>query len=308
MPVELSAPRRGWLSRIRSYAHVQAPPEGRPVEQALYGAAQPILGARVLLTHPELLRDALAPGALLALVCALYATMKGGGGNWAWFKHFYRAFATLAPLPSLVFANHYARLAARARWKLGLGFGTPREMPLRMLIGRLVRQALIVAIGVIPFAAIWNVLPVLRWTIGPFISNLVVAAWGVHWVVADAFDDAQVIHPGETLRQSIQRDRDAPPPWFVRILRRIADHLPIVGRPLRWFARLCDYLALDSRGEIATMERNRYVALGFGLSTAALLATPVLNLLFRPIVLIASSHLLAQLEKDEQPQGTTVNR
>jgi hypothetical protein len=34
----------------------------------------------------------------------------------------------------------------------------------------------------------------------------------------------------------------------------------------------------------------------------------VLNLLFRPIVLIASSHLLAQLEKDEQPHGTTVNQ
>jgi len=303
MPVELSRARRGWLSRIRSYARVQAPPEGRPIEQALYGAAQPILGARVLLNDPQLLREALAPGAVLALVCALYATAKGGGGQWAWFQHFYRAFATLAPLPSLFFANHYARLGALVRWKLGFGACGPREMPLGTLIGRLVRQTLIVAIGVIPFAAIWNVLPVVRWTIGPIISNAVVLAWGVHWVVADAFDDAQVIHPGETLRQSIQRDRDAPPPWFVRFLRRVADHLHIVGRPLRWFARLCDYLALDSRGEISIMERNRYVALGFGLSTAALLATPVLNLLFRPIVIVASSHLLGHLEKDEEVGG-----
>src|SRR5258708_3014250 len=171
MPVELSTPRRGWLSRIGSYVRVQPPPEGRPVEQAFYGAAQPILGARAPLADPQLLREALAPAAVLALVCALYATAKGGGGQWAWFKHFYRAFATLAPLPSLFFANHYARLGALVRWKLGFGACGPREMPLGTLIGRLVRQTLIVPIGVIPFAAIWNVLPAVRWTLGPIISN-----------------------------------------------------------------------------------------------------------------------------------------
>jgi uncharacterized protein involved in cysteine biosynthesis len=48
------------------------------------------------------------------------------------------------------------------------------------------------------------------------------------------------------------------------------------------------------------MEQNRAVSLGFALSTAALLATPVLNLLFRPIILAGSSHLLGQLEKDER--------
>jgi hypothetical protein len=62
---------------------------------------------------------------------------------------------------------------------------------------------------------------------------------------------------------------------------------------------LCDRLALDSRGEIATMESNRALAVGFSLSTAALLATPVLNLLFRPIIIAGSSHLLGQLEKEE---------
>jgi hypothetical protein len=34
----------------------------------------------------------------------------------------------------------------------------------------------------------------------------------------------------------------------------------------------------------------------------------VLNLLFRPIVIVASSHLLGHLEQDEQPHGTTVNQ
>jgi len=56
---------------------------------------------------------------------------------------------------------------------------------------------------------------------------------------------------------------------------------------------------MDSRGEIERMESNRAVSLGFSLSTAALLATPVLNLLFRPIIIAGSSHLLGQLEKDE---------
>jgi uncharacterized protein involved in cysteine biosynthesis len=81
-------------------------------------------------------------------------------------------------------------------------------------------------------------------------------------------------------------------------MNRGATHLPgFLARPLRWFARLCDKLALDSRGEISVMEANRAVSVGFALSTAALLATPVLNLLFRPIILAGSSHLLGQLEK-----------
>jgi uncharacterized protein involved in cysteine biosynthesis len=44
---------------------------------------------------------------------------------------------------------------------------------------------------------------------------------------------------------------------------------------------------------------------GFALSTAALLATPVLNLLFRPIILAGSSHLLGQLEKDGHGHSTS---
>ena len=53
------------------------------------------------------------------------------------------------------------------------------------------------------------------------------------------------------------------------------------------------------------MEQNRWISLGFALSTAALLATPVLNLLFRPIILAGSSHLLGQLEKDGVSEAGT---
>jgi len=302
-PVSLGTrPERGrlrWaLRRIAAYSRgIQAPPVDR-TEQAFYGFAQPILGARALLKDPELLKEALYPAGLLAAACALYASVGGpAGAGWgSWFQHFYKAFAALAPLPSFFFANHYARLAAMIRWRMGLGACGPREMPWGLLLGRMIRQALIVAIGIAPLVLLTRLLP----AIGDVLSGIIVAIWSLHWVVADAFDDAQVCLPGETLKESIQRDRNAPEPWFVRILRQVAARLPgILGGPLRLFARLCDKLALDSRGEIAHMESNRAMSVGFSLSTAALLATPVLNLLFRPIIIAGSSHLLAQLEKDE---------
>ena len=119
-------PEQGWLRwavrGVRGYARgVQAPPVGQK-EQALYGFAQPILGARVLLSDPELLKEALYPAGLLAAACALYASFGTDVPGWAgWFKTFYKAFAALAPLPSFFFANHYARLAAMVRWRLGFG-------------------------------------------------------------------------------------------------------------------------------------------------------------------------------------------
>jgi len=293
-------PRRGvrWaLQRVRGYSRgVQAPPAGR-TEQALYGFAQPILGIRVLLSDRELLKEALFPAGLLGAACAIYASLHSNAVGWTgWFSHFYKAFAALAPLPSFFFANHYARLAAMIRWRMGFGACGPREMPWRPLAARMIRQALIVAIGIAPVLLLMRVLP----GIGDVLSGVVLAVWSLHWVVADAFDDAQVCLPGESVKQSIQRDRDAPEPWFVRIVRRLASRLPgILRGPLRLFARLCDWLSLDSRGEIAVMESNRAVSVGFSLSTAALLATPVLNLLFRPIIIAGSSHLLAQLEKEE---------
>lgn len=291
------------LSRIRAYSSVQGPPVA-PGEQALYGFSQPILGARVLLRDPDLLKEALLPAGVLGLGCALWATLHASAGETRWFAEFYKAFATLAPLPSLLFANHYARLAAMIRWRLGLGACGPREMPFGMLLGRMIRQALIVAIGIAPVVGLADLLP----GIGDVLKTVALALWGLHWIVADAFDDAQVCEPGESLKESIDRDRNAPPPWFVRWMNRGADRLPgFFARPVRWFARLCDKLAMDSRGEISVMESNRAVSLGFALSTAALLATPVLNLLFRPIILAGSTHLLGQLEKHDphDPHGTT---
>ena len=295
--------RRAW-GRLRLYGRgVPAPPPAREqaADRVVYGMAQPILGARVLLTDPHLLREALVPAAWLAIFCALVASLSHDAvGWWGWWRSFYKTFAVLAPLPSIIFARHYARLAAVVRWRLGFGPCGPREYPLFTSLRRAIQQAILVAVGVLPFALIWKALP----GVGIGISQVIVVLWGVHWVVVDAFDDARVLLPGETVRSAEATDRQAPPPWFVRLFFRVADRIrvqPVAGL-LRRFGRFCDRLALPWRGEFALMEANPSVALGFALSTAALLATPGLNLLFRPIILVASSHLLGHLEAGDPAQ------
>src|SRR6266851_3482620 len=177
----LLAPREIWraaFAHLRSFAsRTQAPP---PKEQApdrvVYGLSQPLLGLRLLVSDPELLREALVPAAWLGAFCAVVA----------------------APVPSVVFAKHYARLAAMVRWRLGFGACGPREYSMAVSLKRAIEQAIVVAIGVLPFAVIWKVLPGL----GVLVSNAVILAWGVHWVVVDAFDDARVLLPGETIRSA----------------------------------------------------------------------------------------------------------
>ena len=293
----LLAPKAAWraaFSRVGSFAsRKQAPPaQEQAPDRVVYGLSQPLLGLRMLLSDPELLREALVPAAWLGAFCAVVASISpDGAGFWGWVKSFYKAFAVLAPLPSVIFAKHYARLAALTRWRLGFGPCGPREYSMAVSLKRAIQQAIVVAIGVLPFAAI-----------GLIFSKLVIVAWGVHWVVVDAFDDARVLFPGETIRSAEAADREAPSPWFVRWFLRAADRIPVLGGPLRAFARLCDRLSLPWRGEIALMEANRLVALGFALSTATLLAVPGLNLLFRPTILVASSHLLGHLESSEPAQ------
>src|SRR3954462_11746005 len=209
-------------------------------------------------------------------------------------KTFYRTFAVPAPVPSIIFAKHYARLAAQVRWKLGFGACGPREYPLFTSARRAVQQAIVIAIGLAPLAIVWHLIPFL----GEWISKLVFGAWAVHWVVVDAYDDARVLLPGETVKSAEETDRRAPSPWFVRAFLHGADKIPFrpVAGLLRKFARFCDRLALPWRGEFALMEGQPFISTGFALMTATLLAVPVMNLLFRPIILVASSHLLGHLE------------
>jgi hypothetical protein len=297
----LSIRARWARKKFRSFSREMQPPpvKADPVISALYGAAQPVLGARILLRDPELLKEGLVPAAWLAAFCAVCALVSPAEGPiWAGrFKTFYRTFAVLAPVPSIIFAKHYARLAALVRWKLGFGACGPREYPLGISLKRAIQQAIVVAIGLAPVAIVWHLIPFL----GEWISKLVFGAWAVHWVVVDAYDDARVLLPGETVKSAEETDRRAPSPWFVRAFLHGADKIPFrpVAGLLRKFARFCDRLALPWRGEFALMEGHPFISTGFAVMTATLLAVPVMNLLFRPIILVASSHLLGHLEAED---------
>jgi hypothetical protein len=273
-----------------------APPDAH-VDRAVYGLMQPLLGARMLFTDGELLKSALVPAGLLAAFCAAIALLDpvswSVGGV---VRRFYQTFAVMAPLPSVLLARHYARLAAVARHKFGFGPVEPCIEPFGRALSRMIKQAVLVAIGLVPLTIVLHMVPI----VGPFVIRIVVAVWALHWIVVDAFDSARVLQPGQTVKDLDVLADQAPRPWFVRLLGE-GEPLPVVGRILVRFARWLDKLALPWREEIAMVEQHPSLMIGFALSTAALVATPVLNLLFRPIVLIGAAHVLGRLEQPHAP-------
>ena len=143
---------------------------------------------------------------------------------------------------------------------------------------------------------------------GRSLGQTIAFAWALQWVVADALEDARTLAPGETLLMQDAQDRLATRPWFVRFFYAVGSALPgALGSPLRAFARLVDKLAITSRDEFAVMERHPALTVGFALTTGALLAVPVLNLFFRPIILVASAQLLGNLERVAPEHGAVVD-
>lgn len=265
------------------------PPPTASFDRVVYGLTQPLLGARMLATHRPLLEAALVPAALLAAFCAVAALLGHGGG----FLHrFYTTFAVLAPLPSIVMAGHYARLAAQARHAFGFSRAVPCIEPLRRILVRAVKQAVLIALALAPITALLHLVPGIGW----LLVQIAAAVWALHWVVVEAFDAARVLHPGQTLAELDAAAQRVPPPWFVRGLFHAADRAPIGNGLIRRFARACDRLALPWREEIALVEAHPALMAGFALSTAVALALPILNLAFRPIVIIGACHVLGQLE------------
>ncbi len=283
-----------WLS-FREYIRGGSPlpPRGATLDRILYGLAQPVLGGRIIVRDRELLKSALYPPLLLGVFCAGVALL-GEGINPGFFRRFYRVFAVLAPLPSIIFARHYARLAATAHRKLGFGDCEPRLESIGRAIRRAVYQAILIAIAAGPAIALLRITPLL----GRYLARVAAALWALHWVVIDAFDDARILEAGESLADVDAKNKAAPTPWFVRCFNWLADRLPPGFRRLtRSFARFCDKLSLEWREELALAEGHPSLVAGFGVMTAALLATPVLNLFFRPIIIVASVHLLGQVSR-----------
>jgi hypothetical protein len=270
------------------------PPDGAHAGRFLYGLMQPLMSLRLLLRDRALLRAALVPVFWIAAFCAVIALLQFSDGPREMLRHFYRTFAVLAPLPSVLMASHYARLAVRARQPLGLSPAEPYLESLWRRCSRAIAQAILMGLALAPITVSLGFIPVA----GRPLVKAVAALWALHWIVIDAFDATRVLRPGESPAAPAHDEVAAPSPWFVRALLRPCPWLPIIGRLLRRFARWVDRLARPWRDDIAVVEANPLLTLGFALTTAALLATPVLNLFFRPIVLIGAVHLIGRIEPD----------
>lgn len=274
-----------------------APPDAH-ADRAVYGLMQPLLGARMLFRDGDLLRASLVPAGLLAAFCVCVALLDPVSWTpWGIVRRFYQIFAVLAPLPSVFLSRHYAKLAAVARNKFGFGPVEPCIEGIWRAISRAFKQFILVAIGLLPLTIALHFVPFF----GPLVIRVVVAVWALHWIVVDAFDSARVLQPGQTVPDLDVLAEKARQPWFVRLLVQ-ARPWPVVGRVLARFGRWCDRMARPWREEIALVEEHPSLMAGFALSTAALVATPVLNLLFRPIVLIGAAHVLGRLEAHGAPE------
>ncbi len=304
--------------RLLSYSipGMRLPPSASRGERVLYGLAQPVLGLRMLASDRTLLVESLKPALLLAGFCALAALLHLHIGDehssgdvlreHGFWHRFYTAFAVLAPLPSILLAPHYCQLAATAHDRLCLGTCKARRGSFVHSLIHALKQAAVVAIAVAPLLGILGWLPLF----GQALAAIVGALWALHWVVVEAFDSARVVQVStatvQTPAGSAGEASSIPETWFVRALVHAADRLPVVGIPLRWFASLCRFLSRPWQEEIALAESYPWFVVGFALMTAALLATPVLNLLFRPIIIIASVHLLARLPRADAADSAMV--
>jgi hypothetical protein len=249
-------------------------------ERLAWGMTQPLLAVRLLLAQRDLARAALIPPFWLAVACAALALTEAHDPV-RFLKRFYLTFAALAPLPTLVFARHYARFAARVHTRFGFGECQPHIEPLGTSIRRVVHGFLMLSIAPIILLAPLAVVRAFAPVRGPLevISAALAGAWALHWIIVDALDSAQVTVPGR------------PPahpqaPWFVR-----------ATRPVRALSRVLHRYSRFWREEIELIERHRLAAIGLGLATAALLATPGLNLLFRPITIAAAVHFSAAIQQ-----------
>jgi hypothetical protein len=146
---------------------------------------------------------------------------------------------------------------------------------------------LVVAIGLAPLLLLFAVLPDRAW-------GALGLAWASYWIVVDALELPVEVLPGPP--------PPAPAPWFSRVLVRVGG-LFFLFRPARWAGRLAGRLSRPWVEEIHFTERNPWECAGFGLAAAALLAVPVLGLLFRAVAITGATALVGALGDGEGPPG-----
>ncbi len=260
--------------------------------QLLFGLAQPLLGLRVLLREPTLLRIALPPVLVLLVLATLVAYGDADAGVPARLEAFVTALVSLAPVPVILFGRTYRRLAAAARVPLGLSPRQPVSPSLRSALTDAVRQSVLLAIGLVPMYFALDQLAPLFGNLSPLLVAFawaLGAAWALYWIVVEALDNghtAAVAGEDESAAQA-----SAPDPWFVRIYQ--------LG-PLRRFAGWLRSLSRPWRRELRLIADHPALALGFGLGIAALLAVPLVALFFRPAAVLGAVHLLGRVDEAER--------
>ncbi len=305
-------PRAFW-QRLRWYTRevLPIPPATVPWARFYYGLAQPLLGMRVILRDRRLLGDALAPVLFVALVCAVVAAaiteevddadaMRLAGYVLPWSVAyvivFFATFASVAPVPPMLFARHYARLAARARVELGHDPQAPYLKRLGQSASETIVQTLVIAFGVAPWTLVIALVPVF----GALCAFVVQLLWTMHWMVVEALDSGRTLAQGDDVELARARERAVRfTPWFVRI---VADVKGTPWRqaltPARMVNEISETLVRDWNPELRIMERERALAAGFGVGVLIVLAIPGVNLLFRPALVVAATNLRAQLERE----------
>ncbi|MCB9749027.1 MAG: hypothetical protein H6713_03360 [Myxococcales bacterium] len=288
--------------RLWEYTQRTLPvPRGR-VGQFAYGLALPLLGLRVILRDRELRSDAILPVACLIAWCSLWAwfgTPPADAGWWSALGFYvgrgYAALLALAPIPSFLFARHYARMAARARTVEGLG---PRDPFPRGFIAaqkKALYKVLLISFGLAPLVLLARLVP---WGVGSLLALSLGAAWTLHWMVVTALDGGRSLAPGESAAAAAARQEQRMA-WFGRMYQlRGRSTVDDALAPLRLFGRLLARLGHTWTGELNLLEKHPSVTSGFGLGIAAMLAVPGLNFLFRPAVISASACLRGQLEAE----------
>jgi uncharacterized protein involved in cysteine biosynthesis len=290
------------------------PPREDQARRFWYGLQQPLLGMRLLLRDEELLSAALLPVLAVAAVCTIAGVAAAtavtelpwwsfGNATVSMVATFLVAFATtflaVAPVPPFLFARHYAKMAARARDRLGTGPCEPYLKPISQAVSETITQMGVIAIGLAPLTLLATMLPL----VGAGLAIVLQLAWTMHWMVVEAFDNGRTLVPGTTVAQ-VQREEEAharrEPPWLLRAWQSVPTRglANAVAGPLRAWSEVLTSVTRGWAPEMRMIERDRSLAVGFALGVAVLLAIPIVSLLFRPALVIAAANLRGQLERE----------
>jgi hypothetical protein len=149
-------------------------------------------------------------------------------------------------------------------------------------MGKALRQALVVSMGLLPVVAFIQLLP-----FGDYEAAALGAAWTFYWVVIDAFE-----LPIEIL---VGPRHATPEPWFSRALGWLGNRAwPL--RLFRWTGRFLTRMTRPWGEEIRFTERHPWETAGFAAGIGVVLLIPLAGLFFRSVAITAATALIGSLD------------